>query len=380
MSKKLDATQSGVSDTNDADTEQPQRTSRDEAMELLANKRREQLAGEGVVIEATTDNDEDLSDEEKAAKAAEAQAQIDAQKAEEEAARKADEEAKAREEAAAAAAAIGTATDQHVETALATALGDRLVLVDGKPMVKTKVDGEETLEPFDKVLASYQKGGTADKRLEEATRILEEARAEREAAKTDKERKEADRAVAAANAGLAEAKKKFLDAVYDGNRDDAATALDQIINDSVTAALKGREPATPDEAAIIAKVTPAVEQSLETRRALKQFQKDYPKIAQDPYLASRADAYLKEALDAGKAIEDAFKDAGEKTLGWMRETLGIKSEVTVSTTRTERTEKKRDIDNPRGATARTVTRDDSPVEGNNSATIAKMREGRVGTG
>lgn len=244
-------------------------------------------------------------------------------------------------------------------------------------MVRVKVNGVEEMVPLDRVVAAYQKSDSAEKRLEAATRLLEEARAAHSVAKTTADKKEAAEAIANAQANVEGLKSEFFGAMFNGEQDKAKDALDKIIKESVETALKGREIATPDEAAIIAKVTPAVEQSLEQRSALKQFQKDFPKIATDPYLANRADAFLTEAIKAGKPLDAAFKEAGEKTLDWMRETLGVKSAVTVSTARTERAARKQEIDSIPQASAKTPAPKDE-TEQNVAATIAEMRKGRPG--
>lgn len=320
-----------ISDADTSTTERP-KSARELGMELMEARRREQLVAEGVQIEAPAE------------KPADTDAQITAQT---------------------------EIVDEPVIEEPKDAKTD-----DVPQMVRVKVNGVEELVPLARVIAQYQKGEAAEKRLDEATRLLEEARAAHAEAKPA-DKKEAAEKIAEAATNLVALKKQFFDAMYDGNQDKANESLDQIINESVATALKERAPATPDEASIIAKVAPAVEQSLALRSALRQFQKDFPEIAKDSYLASRADAFLNEALTAGKAHEDAFKEAGERTRGWMRDALGIKTEVTAATARTERTERKAEIDNPPSASGKTVVPEPA-TEGNPSATIAEMRRGRPG--
>lgn len=372
MAKKDDATQKGVSDdeqdgaADDASsTTEAQSTpmsTRDAGMEMMEARRREQLASEGVELEPDPEADKDRKD---GAGAADVDTQIEQQTGKDAAATIEAAERAAADEAAAAAAAGGS---------------DRIVVVDGRQMVRTKVDGREELEPLDRVLAQYQKDKAADARLEEATRILAEARTEREKATDPNAKAKAEKKVAEAEGDLNAVKAKFFDAVYEGDSENAKKALDQIIEESVTAHLKGRDTATSDEE-LVARVTPAVEQSLEAKSALRKFQQDYKQIAFDPYLAAKADTFLKEALADGKtSYEAALKDAGEKTLGWMRETLGIKSAVTTSTAISERTARKQAIDNPASTSARTPTQDDPPQQQNVAASIAEMRTQRVAGG
>jgi hypothetical protein len=348
--KKDDAIREDVSDANEAGADNTETTERPKSMrelgmEMMAERRREELVAEGVELEAPTTEgakkDEGAADD--------VDAQITAQ-------------------------ADDAATDEGGE-GKKSATGDADEVTDGDEMVKVKVNGVEELVPLKTVVAQYQKNSAADKRLEDATRLLEEAKQMQAAATTTREKKSAQDAVDTATGNLAEVKEKFFNHIYEGQTEDASKLFDQLVKDSVTEALKTHSGAT-DKAAIIAEVTPAVEQSLAMKGALRTFKKDFPKIASDPYLAARADAYLKESLDGGKPIDEAFKDAGEKTMGWMRDTLGVKTSVTVSTARTEKTGKKEGIDNPTSTGAKTEV-PQAPVQQNVSQSISEMRKGRV---
>jgi hypothetical protein len=367
---KNDATQSGVSDEHQqqegtAVQEPSLMTSRSASMEAMEAKRREELRNEGVPLEEPAADDSKKKDGEDAAGEEGADGKAKAHEADDQTRLQLENES-------------GNVTDDAA-TAIAEALGGQVVMQEGKALVRTKVDGKEELVPLDKVVAQYQKNSTADVRLEEATRLLKEAKERQDSATTGKEKAEADAAATAAEENLESVKKKMFDDMYEGRTEEASAALNQIINQSVEAALKGRGvTATPDEAAVIARVVPAVEQSLAMKSALKQFRKDFPKIATDPYLATRADAFLQEAIDGGKPIDEAFKDAGEKTLGWMRDTLGIKSDVKPSTALRDRSGKKAELDNPSAAGAKTAVQE-APTEQNVAANIAEMRNARVGS-
>jgi hypothetical protein len=319
--------------TTEAETKERPKSEREIAMEALGASRLESLAADGVVLDpADTD------------------AQISAQT---------------------------EGVKEQVTEAVTEAV------VETKPaeepqMVKVKVNGVEELVPLDKVVAQYQKSSAADKRLEEATRLLEEAREQHAKAATVTEKKAAAEQIVQAQEGVAALKKQFFDSLFEGNQEDAKSAFDKIINESVATALKGREqPATPDEASIIAKVAPAVEQSLAVKSALTQFRKDFPNLAKDPHLSVRAYDLADQLVADGKSYDEALKEAGTKTIDWMRETLGVKSTVTVSTTRTEKTGRKAEIDNPQTASVKTVMAD-APQEQNVAQSIADMRKTRIG--
>lgn len=369
MTKKDDATQTGVSANEDgagneneesgAARERP-KSPRELGMELMVTRRHEQLEKEGVSLEKPAG---DGAADDGAGAAAAGDDDVDVQ--------------------------IGAHTEEETaatNTSVATDTGAAEEVFAGDPSkikVKVKVDGKEQLVPLAQITAQYQKGGAADNRLAEATRTLEEAKRVLEEAKTQKseatsakEKKAADEAVEAAKADLDAKKNKYLDSMYEGDKESARALFDEIIDESVKSVLKGRgEAATLDEAAIIARVTPAVQQSLEVKSALKTFKTDFPKIANDPYLAKRADAFLNEEVAGGKPYDEAFKAAGEKTLGWMRDTLGIKSDVIASTTVSERAGKKGEIDNPPSANKKSAG--DEPVAQQDvGSTIAKMRAAR----
>lgn len=383
MPKKDDATHSGVSAAEtDAEREtreeqeQQQRqrepSLREMGMDMMVQRRREQLEQEGVLeAEPPADEDEEAKKKREAEEAAAREKKDDETE---------DQLAAAREEQAAADKAAVEAEEarqrEEEETRARTATGDQ-------QMVTIKIDGQEEQVPLSKLVANYQKGGAADKRLEEATKLLEEAKATRESATTAKEKKAAEEEVEQAQANLDARIKDLTDAMYAGDEKKVAETFRKAVKESVDEALKGRDAkagATPSTEEIIAQVTPAVEQSLALKGALKKFQADFPRIAKDPYLAKRADAFLNDELAAGRPYDVAFKNAGDRTLGWMRETLGIKDAVTTSTARTDKTGKKEEIDNPASTSARVPSEKEAPIEGNASETITKMREARVGSG
>lgn len=238
------------------------------------------------------------------------------------------------------------------------------VLADGfdKYQIKTKVDGVEQSVSLSDVVRRFQKNEAADKRLAEATRILDDIkRAPPSVQEASAETKATEPPVA---------RKKFLDALFQGDEDGAMKAFDEALGD------RGRPPPTLDRQALLNELAPALKQQLVVESALDKFNTDYADITSDTYLAGKADSYLKDALDDGKNINDALTYAGNATRDWIRSKAGVAPVSTQPTTnsRNERLERKAAIDSIPSTSAKAVIpqmREENPGD-----VIAEMRLAR----
>lgn len=238
------------------------------------------------------------------------------------------------------------------------------VLADGydKYRIKTKVDGVESEVSLDEVVRQYQKGGAADKRLADATRLLEEAKKTVAAPTARPEPEPSD-----PNAPGAE--DEFIKAMFSGDEEGARKAFREAVT-------QGRpEKPTPTVAEIVAAATPALKQQLVVESALEQFQKDYADVIQDPYLARKADDLLTAAISEGHAFGDALKQAGDGTRDWVRQITGAApAGANPTTARNERLERKAGIDSIPATSAKAVVAQER--EANHSDIIAEMRASR----
>jgi hypothetical protein len=227
--------------------------------------------------------------------------------------------------------------------------------------VRAKIDGEEIEVPLDQVMRQYQKHSTADRRLAEATRLLREAEA-RTAQPTQQE--------PAAAPAQPPSTKEFLSALFTGDEDTAAQALDQL--------MQGRQPHAPiPDASAIAR---QVKQQIEVESALSSFAEHYADVCADPYLADMADRILEQNLQAGEPFAEAIKAAGDGVRGWLQSKTGAAPATPVSTTRTERLDRKAALDTVRTAnvTAASPTQQPRSEEQIRADALAQLIKSRPG--
>ena len=141
---------------------------------------------------------------------------------------------------------------------------------EAKPeTVKIKVDGEEREVPRDKIydagIRAMQKESTADKRLEEATRLLREVETKyaKPQAQSDPSPQWDDQTVAYA--------------LEHGNEEQKAYAV---------SLLRGRDNTTPDQ--IVQDTTRRVLDTVDFQESSRKFLSDFSDIAVDPYLMQLA--------------------------------------------------------------------------------------------
>ncbi len=270
-----------------------QRTSREEAMKQMAERRRE-----------TVQQDMDPDDAEAFRAATEAKPEAD--KAE--------------------TAAVGDAPAQDAAAEVDRQMADVVTIDDAdlaKYRVRRKVNGVETMVGLDELRASAQKNDAADEYLAKAKATLAEmdsvvkqaramaAPAQQDAAPTEtRDQTDAEDPIDAA-----------VDHLFGGDETKAKEALRKALARQTTTASE------PDQLAR------SVEQRVVIRSALRQFAKDHRDIAADPTLRNKADEFLyQELANRGAArLEDLDPDAipevisaaGAQTKDWLRIVAGV---------------------------------------------------------
>lgn len=165
------------------------------------------------------------------------------------------------------------------------------------PLVKIKVDGEEKEVPKDKVLdagiRALQKESSADKRLEEATRLLREIQQKYEQPqKQQAPSQEWDDAT-------------VVYALEHGTEEQKAYAV---------SLLRGRDKATPE--AIMQQTTQHVLNTVDFKQASEWFASEYKDVVSDPYLLQlasiqedklRAEGDTRPRKELYKAIGDSLR-------------------------------------------------------------------------
>lgn len=257
--------------------------------------------------------------------------------------------------------------------------------------VRVKVDGVETEVPFDEVVRQYQKNSSADKRLNEATRLLREAQ-EAQAQRLLLEQQEAQlraqqaatpppNTAAPAAPPVDESGKEFLKALFEGDEENALTALQKVIG--------GRQqPATPaaptlDIDQIANAVSAQVQQKFAVESALAQNQRDYPELYSDPDMEALALTKIhrlreQTGSDFFTALDTVSKDMANK-FGWAASAAAgrpAEPAPTTSSARTAKLEQKRSIDNVASINTKTTTTEQQPE--NPSDVIAAMKAARAG--
>lgn len=188
-----------------------------------------------------------------------------------------------------------------------------------KIKVRVKVDGVEKVVSVEEMQRTYQKDGSAESRLEQATKLLKEAKEIRAGAVVPpvgvEKGKEGEETPGASKAKPGDAGKEFVSALFEGDEEKTLAALEKLGI--------GRGDSTLDEAALTAKLTPAIKQQLVVESALDKFSTDFPDVVGDQYLAGVADGFFEAAVADGKSVAEAFEAAGTKTRDWVKQKAGI---------------------------------------------------------
>ena len=164
--------------------------------------------------------------------------------------------------------------------------------------VKIKVDGEEKEVPRDKIyeagIRAMQKESSADKRLEEATRLLREA-------------KEYVQPQAAVDPSPQWDDATVAYALEHGDEAQKAYAVNQ---------MRARDTTTPDE--LIRQTTARVLDTVDLRESADWFFKEYSEIAKDPYLFQLASIAEDKARAEGdnRPRKELYKSIGDNLRQW----------------------------------------------------------------
>lgn len=291
-----------------------------------------------------------------------------------------------------AAATPVAPAEEALDTAsqLGKQLEDGQILLDeatlSKAFIKQKIDGREELVPAEKVFRQYQKSAAADLRLADATRMQKEAsdllaQAQKQVANavTPDERKTAAAAVESA-AGFAEKQKELFTALYSGDEDKAGRLLGELVSSTVGAALEKLQPAQVNEDEVANRLFTKFKQRTSVDSALEQLFKDYPEIKEDADMALIADRYVNtfeaEGISRAEAITKAGEALGTKfKIGKHLPDAGRPTSGDALTTRGEKLEKKRALDEPQATSARAVSTAAAPE--NEHDIIEAMRRARA---
>lgn len=223
-------------------------------------------------------------------------------------------------------------------------------------VVKIKVDGEEREVPKEKILdagiRALQKESTADKRLEEATRLLREV--EQKYVQPQKEQKQEHPSQEWDDATIAYA-------LEHGNEEQKAYAISLI---------RGRGNTTQDLAEIEERAVSKALDTVDFRESSQWFQTEYKDIVADPYLFQLAAMAEERARANGdtRTRKELYKSIGDDLRKW-------KGGITVSTSLEEKREQKSNIVNlPSASVKKTAPAEEKPKS--TSDIIEEMRKKR----
>jgi len=262
-----------------------------------------------------------------------------------------------------------------------------IVLKDGKPALKLKVDGKESLVPLDAARATLQKHTAAEVRLQQAAeqRRQNDERAAQLAAKeaelNARSVKSQPSAVAAADdQGLREEAKALVSSLLTDSEDVAAEKLAKTL-------ARTRQAATPpvsvDEVAD--KAAKAVETRLADRDAKKDqvtgflaFKDQYPEIESSPELFKVADSKTDAISEAHPewSPSQVMLEAGRQTKEWLTSLSGVPAKPTPSPTNDRQARKENLRPMPPTRSARAVAAKDAPVAETPADIVASMRKAR----
>lgn len=206
-------------------------------------------------------------------------------------------------------------------------LGEFVVRVNGKPMFKAMVDGQEKLIPLETARAQLQKHVAADIRLQDVARQRKELE-NRAAVVTAKERELGARAAApaAAPADDAALETEAVELVRSLVNETEAQAAARLAKTLKTI----RQAAAPqiDVKAIVKQAGDEAEARIvarDTGRAMTEgltaFQRNYPDIAGDPDLFALADRKTDAIAEEHPewTPQQVMDEAGRQTHAWMKE-------------------------------------------------------------
>jgi hypothetical protein len=215
--------------------------------------------------------------------------------------------------------------------------------------VKIKVDGEEKEVPKDKIyeagIRTMQKESSADKRLEEATRLLREAKEYVKPKQEEVLPQEWDDATVAY-------------ALEHGTEEQKAYAVSQ---------MRRRDTTTPEQ--LTEQVTKRVLDNVDFQKASEWFLTEYSDIAKDPYLIKLAGSAEIEARNNGdkRPYRELYKDIGDDLRTWRGGTV-------TQTLETKREQKSNIVNLPSASVKKSTPAEAKPQT--TSDIIENMRKAR----
>lgn len=266
------------------------------------------------------------------------------------------------------------------QTTLQTESHEPELIADGldKKAVRVKVDGHEIVVPLDQVVRNFQKTSAADRRLQEASRLLEQAKAQTAdsgkppaSVAGGETGSDTDGTTGAPKGGQPSPKaKKFIAALFEGDEETAAQALEEVI------AGRAPSPTQVDPSLIAQQVTPAIKAQLEWDGALEQFVAANSDIVEDPYLNSMLNQRLDAEMEAGKPYPTALQDAGKHVRDWLTAIGAGKttSQAPTTVTREDKLARKAGIDTLPAASISAASTQAPPVT--IGSVIDEMRKAR----
>lgn len=208
-------------------------------------------------------------------------------------------------------------------------LKDLVVIQDGKPMLKTKVDGVERFLPLDKVQQSAQKLEAADSRLQQASETLRSVKVRedqvrlQEAALSVRTTQPSLPVITDADdkANVEKDAQRLAKALITGTEGEITGVLTEVLT-------KNRQASQPaikvDElvkqtAAQVKKTMVVENQQQALATGFQKFQTDFPDIAKDPGLYKYADGLSEKVGDEHPnwTPEQIFAETGRLTREWV---------------------------------------------------------------
>lgn len=231
-----------------------------------------------------------------------------------------------------------TDDDVLISPAPADPLADYIVLNDGVPMFKTKVDGQEKLIPIENARAQLQKHVAAEIRLQQAAaekRALEQreaaiAEGEAKLAAKLKQLQEAPPSVKpdVSDQDLSDQAHQVVSSLFTGSEDEAVKSLTELLGKIRQAPGPQFDPnETVTQAVAAAKRELAAEQAVKERErqqkdinsGFKKFSDDYPEIVENADLFRYADG-LTDVIQSENpdwSPSEVMTEAGKRTRAWV---------------------------------------------------------------
>ncbi|MGH8472747.1 MAG: hypothetical protein ACREVJ_09915, partial [Gammaproteobacteria bacterium] len=243
---------------------------------------------------------------------------------------------------------------------------------------RVKVDGEDIEVTDDELVREYQKGRTADRRLEQAAQARKDLEAERAQIAAERAELERMRAQPQAAAGDAEGGSQATP-IDDADNRTIYEALVSGDEEAALNAIKQLRSGRPEAATNATEIASQVRRQIAWEAAQGKFTNEYQDIIADPLLREIAANTLTETLKTAKSYDQAFQEAGDRTRAWVRGVGGTQQDAvgqppTDPGLADKQTRKER-IDNPTAINARAAGKPQEQAETPRDV-IKQMRESR----